>query len=43
VNFNQGRIAVARIASIDITLKHYAHALPEDDKTLAAGIDRMFG
>jgi integrase len=30
-------------ASIDITLKTYAHVLPEDDKTLATGLDRMFG
>jgi integrase len=30
-------------ASIDITLKTYAHVLPEDDKTLADGRDRMFG
>jgi integrase len=30
-------------ASIDITLKTYAHVLPEDDKTLADGLDRMFG
>jgi integrase len=29
--------------SIDITLKTYAHVLPEDDKTLATGLDRMFG
>jgi integrase len=30
-------------ASIDITLKTYAHVLPEDDRTLATGLDRMFG
>jgi site-specific recombinase XerD len=30
-------------ASIDITLKTYAHVLPKDDKTLATGLDRMFG
>jgi len=30
-------------ASIDITLKTYAHVLPEDDQVLADGLDRMFG
>jgi integrase len=30
-------------ASIDITLKTYVHVLPEDDRTLATGLDRMFG
>jgi integrase len=30
-------------ASIEITLKHYAHVLPDDDKALAEGLDRMFG
>jgi integrase len=30
-------------ASIDITLQTYAHVLPEDDKTLADGLDCMFG
>ena len=30
-------------ASIEITLKTYADVLPEDDKMLADGLDRMFG
>jgi hypothetical protein len=24
-------------------MKHYAYVLPEDDKTLADGLERMFG
>jgi integrase len=30
-------------ASIEITLKNYSHVLPEDDKALADGLDKMFG
>jgi integrase len=30
-------------ASIEITLKVYAHVLPTDDAALAEGLDRMFG
>jgi integrase len=30
-------------ASIEITLKHYAHLLPEDDNALANDVQRMFG
>jgi integrase len=30
-------------ASIEITLKHYAHVLPGDDNVLADGAEKMFG
>jgi integrase len=30
-------------ASIEITLKHYAHVLPEDDSALANDVQKMFG
>ena len=30
-------------ASIEITLKHYAHVLPEDDNALANDVQKMFG
>jgi integrase len=30
-------------ASIEITLKHCAHLLPEDDNALANDVQRMFG
>jgi integrase len=30
-------------ASIEITLKHYAHVLPEDDSALAKDVERMLG
>ncbi len=30
-------------ASIEITLKVYAHVLPTDDAALADGLDRMLG
>jgi integrase len=30
-------------ATIEITLKHYAHVLPEDDSALANDVQKMFG
>ena len=30
-------------ASIELTLRVYAHVLPTDDAALADGLDRMFG
>jgi integrase len=30
-------------ASIDMTLRYYAHVLPEDDNALANDVQRMFG
>ena len=30
-------------ASVEITLRVYAHLMPTDDAKLAAGVDAMFG